>query len=480
MPARDDTFLFPPPSRDFVTHLLAPRFWPGRSAETGRAVSRILKDNRQKWDALFQRMFHNHIVHTILAQWSMGANERILQAAYERPQDHLEPAPAPALEITKDNWADHLGDPKAYTAYLLFFENEVTKKGISQVLTDYVFSPAANLGTGKGPAPEMISRFLDGVFHPMIHLGCGVEFNMPGIVAEGLGQTAIHKASSSTTIPLSVFEEESPQSSNASLHSFTILARIIKDPELFNDQEDVMAGFGLVAGQFGRKIKALVDEWDVSNIDDAVEQLSWLVTMLYGVAGRESDAKYTADFFFMHFVTSAIFLPTLMAHIEKEEYKRILLRAYLNTVLVWYVIRHRPPLNFKAFFSDASTLQPTAPGPHPTPCLKSAKGVLEVDAITPNSWLQIIQSTLAHPDEHTPKLQRALVHFGEVYGDTAEKGKFKDTELDGAEYIDGTLFLRTAGLTMTRNKWVREGEEIAEGPDFRPVGVWDFGGFGRK
>lgn len=54
----------------------------------------------------------SHVSHTILAQWALGANERLLQAVYERPQPHLTPAPAPALEITKDNWTEHLGDPK--------------------------------------------------------------------------------------------------------------------------------------------------------------------------------------------------------------------------------------------------------------------------------------------------------------------------------------------------------------------------------
>lgn len=181
----------------------------------------------------------------------------------------------------------------------------------------------------------------------------------------------------------------------------------------------------------------------------------------------------------MHFITSAVFLPTLIAHVENPEYQRILLRAYFATCLVFYIGRGRPPLDFKGFFSDPSTLKPTAPGAHPTPCLTSATGVLEADAITPNPWLQIIQSTLVHPDEHTPKIMRALVHFDEAYGEV-QKGFFKDTELEGAEGIDGSLFLRVAGLTMTRNKWVREGEEIAKGSDYRPVGVWDYGGFGKK
>lgn len=99
------------------------------------------------------------------------------------------------------------------------------------------------------------------------------------------------------TIALSVFEEAGSESSNSTLHAFDILARVIKDPEFVHDEEDLMAGFKHVGGQFGRKIKALVDEWDLSSTDDAVEQLSWTVTLLYGVAGRESDTKFTADFF---------------------------------------------------------------------------------------------------------------------------------------------------------------------------------------
>ena len=42
------------------------------------------------------------------------------------------------------------------------------------------------MATGKGTAPEMINRLLDGILHPLIYVGCGVEFNIPGVVAEGL------------------------------------------------------------------------------------------------------------------------------------------------------------------------------------------------------------------------------------------------------------------------------------------------------
>lgn len=38
----------------------------------------------------------------------------------------------------------------------------------------------------------MIDQDLIGVLHPLIHLGYGVEFQQPAIIAEAFGQTAIH------------------------------------------------------------------------------------------------------------------------------------------------------------------------------------------------------------------------------------------------------------------------------------------------
>ena len=31
-----------------------------------------------------------------------------------------------------------------------------------------------------------------GLVHPLIHLGFGIEFNQPAIIAQGLAQTAVH------------------------------------------------------------------------------------------------------------------------------------------------------------------------------------------------------------------------------------------------------------------------------------------------
>jgi hypothetical protein len=51
-------------------------------------------------------------------------------------------------------------------------------------LDEYVFSADANFDGGKNP--QMLTRFCDGLLHPLIHAGYGVEFGLPGIFAEGV------------------------------------------------------------------------------------------------------------------------------------------------------------------------------------------------------------------------------------------------------------------------------------------------------
>ena len=96
-----------------------------------------------------------------------------------------------------------------------------------------------------------------------------------------------------------------------------------------------------------------------------------------------------------------------------------------------------------------------------------SKDALNSDTVYPNPWLAVEQSTLLHPDEHLPKVQRALAHYAKLYG-TAKAGKWNETELDGAELLDGSLFVRVAWLTMGKMGWLREGES---------KGGWDFSGF---
>lgn len=85
------------------------------------------------------------------------------------------------------------------------------------------------------------------------------------------------------------------------------------------------------------------------------------------------------------------------------------------------------------------------------------------------------------PEEHAPKIARALVDFDARWGtrapgyfaacatvDEEEARMAAATGLEGVEILDGTLFARVAGLTFDRLGWVDEDEK---------AGQWDWDGY---
>ena len=175
------------------------------------------------------------------------------------------------------------------------------------------------------------------------------------------------------------------------------------------------------------------------------------------------STTFTHNTFRMHLVTSSLFIPSFLPILSPLSISN-LLQTYFASVLTVWVSRGRPPIPIKSFYERTSPNLPP-PGPRPTP----GKGTLAPQtSIYPNAWLPILQSTILHPNEHLCKLQRALAHYSALYGVT-EAGKWKKDgiELEGSELLDGTLFARVAGLTMSRLGWLREGEQKGE---------WDFDG----
>ncbi|KAJ3501586.1 hypothetical protein NLJ89_g9273 [Agrocybe chaxingu] len=486
-----DAKLFPIPSRFALPlpsqqgGITTSRAWPGVTPSSTEALRGILSKNHRKWHVYFNdKMFHNHIPHAALTLWRLGADSNILEASYKQTssfQRHSFASPGP---ITKENWRNHLGDENFYASYLQFMEEEFKTKGMAEMLEEYVFATEANHIENAQPQPEMLARFLEGAIHPFIHTGFGIEFGTPGVFLEGmymlfilsifieksitgLAQAAIHPSACGMVIPRAWFGNgnvkyltqhfstvvgvsRKPQD----VHAFTIVARIVGDKRITpcaQAGDEVIAVYMDVMKAHGDAIANYVDEWTLEgDLTRKVEELLWTQTLIYGVCGLEENGGYNADFFLMHLVTSSLLLAPTFAILKRSSQIR-LLRAYFSISLTWYIARGRPALNIKAFFSN-----PTSP--------------YSQFAITPNPWLQIIQSTLVHPDDHVGKLQRALAEYGALWGHVG-KGYFKGTELKDAELIDGTLFIRTAGLNAGRVGWVREGE-----PQLTESTAWDYRG----
>ena len=74
-----------------------------------------------------------------------------------------------------------------YQGYVSFFSKQVSEKGAARTLEEFVFSEKYNFQKGRDAStqPEMLARLLDGLLHPLIHVGYGVEFGLKGMLVEG-------------------------------------------------------------------------------------------------------------------------------------------------------------------------------------------------------------------------------------------------------------------------------------------------------
>lgn len=487
-PYMEQLFYVPKPPLSAIS----PQRFPGADPESTDALIRTLSHNHVAWHIFFNyKGFHNHAPHHLLSIWAMGASGPVIDAAYATHCVYQRPAFESPGHVTHDNVHKHLDDERYYSAYLKFFSAEVLKRGLPECLEEYVFSPAANFTRDGGEQPAMLSRFVMGAIHPFIHTGFGAEFGLAGVSAEGLAMTAVHP-SNLDLIDRAWFPDvvSEPNIKGGTRSALTILSLIACDPR-FSNVKPIEGG--LLAGglkRYGKAIREYVEMWkfDISSevgLADAIEELSWVNTLIYGVGGHVSNQRFKADFFLMHLLTSSLFLPSLVANIPKYSSRRLFLLTYFITSLVFYVARGRPKLDVRAFYEGTQHLLHKVPGVHTSPAPGTLPDPSSDLAQTPNTWLPLIQTVLVHPNEHLCKAQRALAHYSALYG-TRRKGELsglvegrslsaaqlaREDEAEekvGLKELDGTVFLRIAMLTQNRLGWMREGEHEDR---------WDFDGF---
>lgn len=424
----------------------------------------------------------------------MGASAKIIFSAYKTHCVYQRPAFDSPSRITRHNFIEHLGDERFYSAYSDFFAHELGKKGFARTFGEYIFAPSANYLAE--PHPEMLARFIGGLLHPLIHTGYGAEFGLLGMSAEGLAMTAVHPVKVHALIPPSYF---SFPTKSGTMHALSILALVAKDERFehikMTDESDMLT---MIVSSHDETLRAYAEMWDfdVANkegVANAVEELAWLNSIIYGVGGASAKKDtFNADFFLMHLVTSTLFLPSLVTSLyQNPRAQALLLRSYFSVSLARYLARGRPTLDIARFYSDTSGLLPSngqdvIPGPQPSPFKHTLPDQTSPEARTPNPWLSIIQITLVHPNEHLCKIQRALAHFAALYGMRGQgwfaackqasvptdHSKHEDVEHNlGLGELDGTLFLRVAMLTANTLGWMREGEG--------EVG-WNYEGFYEK
>jgi hypothetical protein len=433
--------------------------------------------------------------------------------------------------ITEENFIEHLSDAKYYDAYLAFFTDYLQSHSPTEALERFVFSPAYNFRSDltatdrrdskeKVRQPQMLNRLLAGVVHPFIYLAYGLEFGILGHIAQGLAQAAVHDADPAVHIPPSYFTNSRTNTTNDAdlsnrIHRLEIASsapekrptfafhRRIRDDPAFTVElpSSISHQYPAVAKGAGGAIHDLVQEWTEewlggvgtrggagaeARLRGMVEEVIWGNVIWYGIGGWASRGEtggrvLNADFFIAHLVTSAIFLPKLVLNEDGSSSvsglsfasRLLLLQTYLAVAAAWYIMRgndHALPIGDFYAATDTQLFAPSRAGSANTGWTQ-APG---------SAWPRVFQSAVRFQDEHMPKIARALGNFAVRWG-TRAPGYFAVTgeeekarmgaglapALEGIERLDGTLFVRVAGLTFDRLGWVDEGET---------AGRWDLDG----
>lgn len=165
---------------------------PGISSDTADTANALLQENHDKHHIFFNYAgFHNHIAHHLLSLFALNATPDELKqgwddnVSYQRPPVPLKSSVVEDMKSDPVRFKKYLGSERYYHDFLVFFKEEIDDKGWQAVLNEYVFK-------GDDQADDMLVRMFGGILHPIIHLGFGIEFGQPAIIAEALAQAAVH------------------------------------------------------------------------------------------------------------------------------------------------------------------------------------------------------------------------------------------------------------------------------------------------
>ncbi|MCJ1441062.1 MAG: hypothetical protein MMC23_001548 [Stictis urceolatum] len=367
------------------------------SEESAKKVSELLQENHTKFHIYFNdNGFHNHIPHHLLTLFALSAPPSTLTAGYtfnttyQRPLKPTHSSPSSPLDLSnRSTFHQHLNDESYYPDYLSHFKAEISTRGYPAVINTYLLS-------GDARADDMLARLLASFVHPLIHMGYGVEFEQPALVAEGLAEACVHDNWVGGTLGdaevLARRNREQGQGVEKTLVELALEARgtkVLKEvarPISIPKRRDPVLEMGLP------EMVALMAQWRVGQgkeeLEGKVAELMGFAAYMTAAAQREGK-KIMMDFFCIHFVNV---MPMLVAWLEQEwvrpESKRRLLEWLGRLTLGTYVAKGSAELRYEE--------------------ISGYKPVRE-----DNTWEDVFERAVNfEEDGHASKLIRALA-FGE-------------------------------------------------------------------
>lgn len=317
----------------------------GRTDESAKKASELLQENHEKYHIFFNKEgFHDHIVHHLLTVFALGANPETLKKQYDgnaNYQRRLKPADSSIIENLHDpeKFKQHLGDESWYHEYLEFFREEIEKKGWEGVLNEYLFSFDER-------GDDLLVRMYAGFLHPLIHLGFGIEFAQPAIIAEALAQAAVHE---NWIAPLYLSTEKAAKQNGNPSKSLVQLLQEIRADEKLSTSAHWADGNKIRDGILARAPDEMIKYASqyVALEDKLSEKTAEMINaaVFYTGAAQHPPHHVKFDFYYMHCVNCSIFFPTILQQSWLSTAAKIrLLEWKARTDLAMYASRRSPPL----------------------------------------------------------------------------------------------------------------------------------------
>ncbi|KAG0379690.1 hypothetical protein BGX24_012140 [Mortierella sp. AD032] len=398
---------------------------PGITKLARETVADLLEENHYKHHCFFnEKGLHNHLVHAVLASYSLGATPERLRAIYESHAMEQRPIGSVKKNFTSADWKSEIGNQEFYASYLEFFRQEVPKLGRAEAIVNYAFDT------------DVLGRTFSGAFHPLIHLGYGIDFGIDAIVAEGLAMMAVTSkmmapfvvapATMIENVTTKIVSQLSISEPPSAKKIVDILTAIREDRELddVTSYPEVNKTMDVAKSKVAAsKVQKLLSEWKVEetvqDIDLKAKELYKACLLFVGGTGLR-NGKVKQDFFLMHALTSVLFVHKL-AHVLPPAYAVSCLRSHLGVSLAYFISRGRPPVDVDALlnYCGKCALDPS------------------------NPWLSIIKRAVDIDEVHVTKVSRSC-----ALGDL----------LFGTEESFSQLLLNTAQISLDlKGDWEFEG-----------------------
>ncbi|KAK7033555.1 hypothetical protein VNI00_012779 [Paramarasmius palmivorus] len=436
--------------------------------------SLLLKDAQAHHCFFRAAGLHNHLSHHILAAYDLGATSSLLQKIYDDEASDQRPIiledQDKNMKVNTKSWKQYVGNQNAYNGFFHFFQERIEATGVSETLGEYIFSPAAN-----EPGLNMLVRLMSGAAHPFIQIGYGLEFGNDFLVATGLAQTAVTNPLTTTIFNYKPALTQTNGTSNGTKSILELLREVYDSPKLKPVPYDSNA---LISARIkdalrdggAEEVQRISSQLQVdenvteAEVNEKIEEYIWTAVLLLFATGKEGH-KPRLDFFLMHIVTSSLFLKSYVSVLQNPLHKAQLLRAYLPVIILLTLSRGRPKINAELIMKASDKVRPPL---HPPEKLyqndKTSIGnpIQDEDY---NPWPALIEASLYAPDSHVLKTMRTLVYAAREYGDTQpgqvagayRSGRDEETH-PGMAKVDGSLFVRAAGVLMDYMGWTTHGQ----------------------